>query len=154
MAGGAAFSTLSSRGGPCGAWLSCTCRHAPWHTGPRSLSLSPWDAGVLSWWNVPSCQHWPFVATASFAVSARAFEEHNAVWLLFLAATVCLCNYFIALKTISGLIRWPTKPTVRSWRFWEGRKWIPSRQTIFNVQKPLYIIFKNGHGFNIKNRAS
>lgn len=38
-------------------------------------------------------QHWP-----SLLVSARAFEEHNAVWLSFLAASVCLYNYFVALK--------------------------------------------------------
>lgn len=32
-------------------------------------------------------------------VSAGAFGEHNAMWLSFLAASVCFCNYFIALNS-------------------------------------------------------
>lgn len=51
-------------------------------------------------------------------VSAWAFGEHNAGWLSFLAASVCFCNYFIALTAISGMLRWwCTRPRVRSLRF-------------------------------------
>lgn len=46
-------------------------------------------------------QHWPFVATASLLRSARAFEEHDAVWLSVLAASGCH-NYSKVLKNSLG----------------------------------------------------